>query len=115
MGDIRWPSNTGSRSTKDTAFIQCVDVREPQIHELWCLGLDNITRKVHPTAQVEVIIGTVGEFENKFAENGRRILVIGKLSINDSVQFWGIPDHIAGEVDCCFFATCRIPLRPQGG
>ena len=34
------------------AFIQCVDGREPQIHEVWSLGLDGIIIEVHPKAQV---------------------------------------------------------------
>ena len=89
MGSICWTSNPGSRGTKDTEFIRCVDVREPQIHKLWCLGLDNITRKVHQTALVEVGAGTVGEFTTIYlAENWRRILIIRKLSINGSVQFF---------------------------
>ena len=70
MGSIRQTSNPGSRSTEDTAFVQCVDGREPQIHELWCLGLDNITCEVHPTSRVEFPAGTVGEFvTNYLAEN----------------------------------------------
>ena len=86
MGYIRWTLNPGSGSIKDTAFIQCVDVQESQIHELWCLGLDNITREVHPTAQLEVVTGTVGEFvTNYVSENGRRNQIIGKLSVNDSI------------------------------
>ena len=31
---------------------------------------------------------------NYLDENGRRILIIGKISINDSVQFWDIPDFV---------------------
>ena len=50
--------NPGSGITEDTDFIQCVDGQDPQIHELWCLGLDYTSRKVHPTAQVEVITVT---------------------------------------------------------
>ena len=30
------------------------------------------------------------------AENGRIILIIGQLSINDSVQFLGVPNHSGG-------------------
>ena len=115
MGDIRRLSNPGSGSTKDTEFIQCVDGPEPQIHKLWCLGLDNITREVHPTTRVEVIAGTVGKFTaNYLAENGRRIPIIGRLSINNSVHFWGLLLKF-GDVDCCFFPTYKIPLIPLNG
>ena len=91
MESIRRHSNPSSCSTKDTAFVQCVDGREPQIHELWSLDLYRIIRKVHPTARVEVISGNVRKFvTNYLAENGRIIQTIGQLSINDSVQFWGV-------------------------
>ena len=94
MGSIRRPSDSGSKSTEATAFIKCFDGREPQIHELWCLGLDGIIRKVCPTALVEVTTGTVGDFLTDYlAENGRRIHTIGKLSVNVSVQFLGMPDQ----------------------
>ena len=86
MGDI---CRTSRGSTKDTALIKRVDGQDPQIQELLCLVLENITHKVHPTTQVEVISGTVREFMTHYlAENGRRIPIIGKFSINNSVQFW---------------------------
>ena len=50
MGSICMPLDSVSGGTDVTAFIQCVDGREPQIHELWYLGLDVIVREVHPTA-----------------------------------------------------------------
>ena len=55
MGYIRRPYNPGSGGTDDTEFILCVDDQEPKIHELWCLGMDNITRKVQPEVHLEVI------------------------------------------------------------
>ena len=97
MGSIHHTSNPESRSTKDTNFTQCVDVWESQIYEVWSLGLDGIFRKVHPAARVEVVTGIVGEFTTDcLPENGRRILIIRQLSINDSVQFLGIPDFVWG-------------------
>ena len=59
---IRWPFDSGSRGTKVPEFIRCVDGREPQMHEVWYLGFNGITREVHPTAQVDVGAGVVGEF-----------------------------------------------------
>ena len=59
MGSILIPSDYGGGSTEGTAFIQFVDGQEPHIHKLWCLGLDGIIHKVHPTAQVEVPDGTI--------------------------------------------------------
>ena len=83
MGSIYWTYILGSGGTKDTKLIQCFDNQEPQIHELRCLGLDNITQEVHPTAKVEVVAGTVGELKTDYlAENGCKILIIRKLYIN---------------------------------
>ena len=115
MGSIRRSSSPSSGSNRDTAFIQCVDGRDPHIHELWYLGLDNITCKVHPTARLEVISGTVVEFViNYLAENGLRIKITGKLSVNDSVHF-GMLLTKPRDMDCHVFATCRLLLKPQGG
>ena len=92
MGSILSPSDPDSDSTKDTTFIQFFDVREPKIHELWCLVLDRLLCEVYPTAQVEVPTGTVREFVTYYrAENGCRIHIIGKISINNSVQFLNVP------------------------
>ena len=80
--------DSGSRSTKATASIQCVDRQELHIHELWCLGLYNISREVHPSVRVQVPDGTASEFvTNDLAGNGRIIDIIGKISVNYSVQF----------------------------
>ena len=62
MGSIRRNSNPCSNSTKEIAVIQCVDGWEPQIYELWSLGLDGIIRKIPPISQVDIIAGNVGEF-----------------------------------------------------
>ena len=92
MGSICWPSNTGSGSTKDNAFIQCVDGWDPQIHEVWVLGLDGIICEFHPTAQVEFFAGTVRYFVTDYlAENGCRIQIIGQLFIHCSVHCLGVP------------------------
>ena len=66
---------------------------------MWCLGFNGVTRKIHPTAQVEVSAGTVGQFTNNYlTENGRLIIFIGQLSINGSVQLLGIPDFSKNSV-----------------
>ena len=97
MESIRIPSDPGSGINEATAFIQCVDGWESQIHEVKCMDLDNISHEVHPTDWVEVISGTVGEFVTDYrAENGRRIQIIGQLFVNNSVQFWGVPGKGGG-------------------
>ena len=63
------------------------------IHKLWGVGLEGISREVHPTERVEVTAGTFREFVNDYlAENGRIIQMIGQLSINDSFQLFGVTD-----------------------
>ena len=58
---------------------------------MWCLSLDGISRKVHPKAPAEVTARTAGYFVTYYlAKNGRRIEIIGQLSVNDSVQFLGL-------------------------
>ena len=97
MGTIRRPLDSGDNGTEATDFKQCVDGQEPLINELWCLGLEGISRKVHPTERVEVAAETAGEFVTDcLAENGRRIEIIGKLSVNNSVQFWDMNDQGGG-------------------
>ena len=111
MVSIRQPSNSGSKSTKDTAFIQFFDGQKPQIHEFCSLSLDNITGKVHRTSIVEVITGTVGEFWTDYlAENGRRIPIIGKLYVNNSVQFLVFPAQAWG---CGLLILCNLNAHPE--
>ena len=91
MGTTRRPSYSGSGGTEANDFIQWINGREPHIHELWCLGLDGIIRKFHPTARVELPAGTVREFvTNYLAENGRQIKIIWQISVNKIVQFLGL-------------------------
>ena len=91
MGTICSLSVSGIGGTEWTAVIQCDNGRKPHTHELWCLRLDMIIHKFHPTELVEVTAGTVAEvMTNYLAENGHRIEIIGKLYINDNVQILGL-------------------------
>ena len=97
MGTIRRPSDSGSRVTEATSFIQCINGREPQIHDLWYMDLDGISCKVHYSALLKFPAGTIGEFvTDNLAENGSRIDIIGQLYVNDSVQFLGFTDQSGG-------------------
>ena len=59
VGSIGRPSDSVSRDTEGPKFIQCVDGRDPQIHEVWTFGEDGVTREVHLTSQVDVGTGFV--------------------------------------------------------
>ena len=55
------------------------------MHEIWCLNSYGITREVHPTAQVNAGAVIVEQFSSNYlAGNGRRIPIIGLISINGS-------------------------------
>ena len=98
---VRWdpvdsidsPSNSGNNDAEGPEFIQCVDGREPQIHEVWTFGEDGVTREVHPTAQLDVVSGLVGEFAtNYLTVICCRFPMFGINSINVSVEWLGVPD-----------------------
>ena len=91
MCSIRQPYDSGSRDTKCVDFSRCVEGREHQIHKIWCLSSNGVTREVHLTAQIDVSADTVGHFLTQYLyENGRRIPVIIQIFINGSVKILGI-------------------------
>ena len=63
---ISWPSDSGSGDAEVPEFTRCVDGQDPQIHEVWDLGKDGVTREIHPTAQVYVSAGVSGEFVTNY-------------------------------------------------
>ena len=76
---------------------------------MWCLGSDKITCKIHPTEQIEVGAGTMGEFRTNYL----RILIIGQLFINVSVQSLGIP-YFVRNVGLLFIEDLQAPTVPTG-
>ena len=70
-----------------------MDGQDHQVHEVWAFSDDGITREVHLTAQVDVGAGVIGQFSSDYlTESGRRIPILGGISINGSVEWLGIPD-----------------------
>ena len=70
-----------------------MDGRETQIDEVWDFVSGDVTCEVHPTAQVDVDAGAVGAFTSDYpTESGRRVPIIGQISINRGVEYLGIPD-----------------------
>ena len=65
VGAIHWSSNYGSGDEGGPEFIQGVDRRDPQVHEVWNSGEYGVTSKVHLTARVEI----GAEFVSEFATN----------------------------------------------
>ena len=110
MDTTRRRLDYGIRGTEATAFNQYTT----QIHELWYLGLDGISCKVHPTARVEVPDGTIGEFVTDYlVENRCQIYIIAQLSINDSVQFLGLSDQSGGS-ELPFIANLLYQVEDTG-
>ena len=66
VGPINSSSNYGSGYSEETEFIRCVDGRESQVNEVWTFGEDVVTLEVHPTSQVDVGDGFVGEFAKNY-------------------------------------------------
>ena len=76
--------------------------------------MGRIIRKVCPTVQVEVIAVTVGQFVADYLdENGRIIQIIGKISINNSPQFGGVPAQAWG-VGLPFLCNLQAPYESIG-
>ena len=93
MGPLCWLSDSGSGGTEGFEFIQSVDRRDPQMHEIWSIGSDGVTCEVHPTVQLDVGSATVGHFlADYLSENGHRIPFLARISINGIVKLLGIPD-----------------------
>ena len=93
VGSIGQTSDYSSGDAEGPNFIWCVDGREPPIHEVLAFGDNGVTREVHPTAWVDVGAGVVREFASYYlTESGRRIPIFGRISINGSVEYFGISD-----------------------
>ena len=99
VGSIHWYSDSGSGGTEVPEFNLCLDVQDPQIHEVWSFGSGVITLKVHPTGQVDFGAGVVGDCtSNYLTESGIRFPILGQISINGSVEYLEIPDfHSTGD------------------
>ena len=77
MGDIRRPSEYGSRDPDTGAFIQWVDGGEPTSHKLWYQGIGGICHKVHTIEHIYIPSGTVRDFITAYLSgNGRNNWVI---------------------------------------
>ena len=93
VGSIVQISNSGRRDAEVPEFVRCVDGLDPQMHKVWAFYEDSVMREVHLTAQVDVSAGVVGEFASHYlTESGRRIPIFGRISINESVEWLGVPD-----------------------
>ena len=96
---MSWRANYGSGDEDGPEFICCVDVRQPQIYEIWTFGEDGVTREVHPTAQVDISAGLFGEFATDYiTPSWRRFPTFGRNSINGSVEWLEVPDFLRTDV-----------------
>ena len=92
VGYIRQPFNSVSGADDLTEFIHCVGRQQPQIHGVWTLADDGITREVHPFARVDVSDFSRDCFKTDyFSENGRRVPIYGRKYFNGRVEWIGIP------------------------
>ena len=78
VGSIRQPFDYGIGGAEGPKIILYADGRDPQIQEVWAFVLVGITHKVHPTPQVDVVAGVVGDFSSNYCtSSGRRIPILG--------------------------------------
>ena len=92
VGAICWPSRTGCWNADRYQFICCVDGRETKVHEVWILGEDGVTPEVHPTVQVDVGAGILGDFSTHYlTENGHMFSMFVKNPINGIFDILGFP------------------------
>ena len=92
VGNINLPSESGCWDADRSQCIGCVDVYEPKFHEVWVLGEDGVTPKVHLTERVDVGAGIFDDFETQnLTENGYRVPMFVKKSMNGIFYFLGIP------------------------
>ena len=114
MGPICRPSYSGSRGTEVVEFIQCVDGQDAQMHKIWCIYSDGVTREVQLKAQIDIGVETFGHFLTQyFAQSVRRIPVISQISINGSVKLWGIPAY-AWVCGLMFIENAKAPTLSNG-
>ena len=108
MGDICKLSSSGIRDPYSSAFIKCVDGRDPMIQKLWFHGIGGLYHEVYPAASIEILSRTTGDFVIKYrSDNWRRNQIIGEIYINDSIQFIGISEMWGSELP--YIANYRDP------
>ena len=77
-------------------------------------GFGLISRKVNHEVHVEVTSITIREFEtNYLSENGRRIEIIGQISVKNSVQFLVLYDQSQGS-GLLFICNLRTRVEATG-
>ena len=95
VGSICQPPDSGIWDNDRLEFIWCVGRRQLKIHEVWTLGNDGSTLKIHPTARVDVGAFIGDCFATDYlTENGRRVPMLGRKYINGSFEWMGVPDFL---------------------
>ena len=95
VGFIRQSSGYGSGDKEGPKFIRCVDGRQPEIHEVWNFGEDSVIPEVHLTACIDVgaLVGECFAI-NYCSLTWHRIPMLGRNSINGSVELLGVPNFL---------------------
>ena len=98
VGSIRRRSNSGSGDKDRPKFISCVNILQPQIHEVWTFGEESVTHKVHLTARVDVGTGFTGEFAtDSLTPIWHRVPMFGRNYINEISKWLGVPDFLIND------------------
>ena len=95
VGATCWSSDSGCGFAHRSKSIHCVDGHKPEVNEVWNLGEDSVTPKVHCIAKVDINAGFVCKFStNYLTENGFKTSIFFKNSINGIFEFLGVPDPL---------------------
>ena len=85
------------------------------MHEVWSLGSNSVTSELHTKEQVDIGAGTVRQFLTDYlTKNGNRIVILGQISINGSVEFLGILIYTE-PVEPCLLRISWLPIIPHSG
>ena len=73
-------------------FTRCIKGRKPEIYEPWTFA-DDVIRKVHMFAQVQISDGFIGETFHTHVCNAKAVQIplFGRISVNVSVNWLDVP------------------------
>ena len=130
VGVIHQPFKYGTGADDGLEFIRCNGGQKPEIHEVWTFGDNGITPEVHTFVRVDVSAFIGDCFGTDYlTENGRRVPIFGRKSINGSIEWIGVPSFLRndgppwGENILCpsprwgvrgNFENCALESQPDG-
>ena len=95
VGSSYCPFNSGCGDADRNKFICSVEGHNTEDYEVWILGEDGVTPKVHTTLRVDVDATDVYEFStNNLTDYGLKTSIFSKKWINGRFKFLDVPDPL---------------------